>query len=166
MNDILSQLMANYLVWNPIVNEPTKYDVTTDEGYQKAIELIAEAKKAYDNAAVKSFFDNVIGGSFCDFLDGLYKGVVEAHEAAVKEREAESAKTDFDRLSEVDKQNVTTAVDTYLEKYENASEETKTLAKDILKDYTAWVIRTTRKPSKDELSKDTTYDSKSAGLCW
>ena len=166
MNDILSQLMANYLVWNPIANESPKYNVATEEGYQNAVELIAQARKTYDESPTKEFFDSLLEGSFVEFLDNLYKGVVKAHEAAVKEREAEAAKTDFDRLSEVDKQNVTTAVDTYLEKYENASEETKTLAKDILKDYTAWVIRTTRKPSKEELSKDTPYDLKSVGLGW
>jgi preprotein translocase subunit Sss1 len=166
MNDILSQLLGNYLIWNPIKNESTKYNVETDEGYQNAIELLANARKLYDESPAKEFFDSLLEGSFVEFLDGMYSNVVKAHEAAVKEREAEAAKTDFDRLSEVDKQNVTTAVDTYLEKYENASEETKTLAKDILKDYTAWVIRTTRKPSKDELSKDTPYDSKCASLGW
>lgn len=159
MDDMLTQLLANYLVWNPIVNEPTKYDVTTDEGYQKAVELIAEARKAYDNAAVKSFFDNVLNGSFCDFLDSLYKEVVKSHDAAVKQREEEAAKTDFDRLSDVDRQNVNNAVEKYIEKYTNASPETIEQAKDILRDYTAWVIRTTR-DAKDELSKDTPCENK------
>ena len=144
MNDILSQLLANYLLFNPINGETTKYDVSTDEGYQNAIELLAKARKLYDETPTKGLFDTILGVSFVEFLDGLYTNVVKTHDAAVKKREAESAKTDFEKLSETDQQNVTNAVDKYLEKYENASEETKNLAKDILKDYTAWVIHTTR----------------------
>lgn len=149
MNDILSQLMANYLVWNPITNDSTKYNVATDEGYKNAVELIAQARKTYDESPAKEFFDSILEGSFVEFLDSLYANVVKTHDAAVKKREEEAAKPDFEKLSEVDKQNVTNAVEKYLEKYNNASPETVELAKDILKDYTAWVIKTTRKPTKE-----------------
>ena len=71
MNDILSQLMANYLVWNPIANESTKYNVATEEGYQNAVELIAQARKIYDESPTKEFFDSLLEGSFVEFLDNI-----------------------------------------------------------------------------------------------
>ena len=139
MNDFLSKLLANYLLLSPMLNEQ-QLDVTTNEGFKKAIELIAEARKSYDSSTFKSFFDNIVGGSFHDFLDELYKNVVKTHDAA-----NEASKPDFEKLSETDQENVLNAVSKYLEKYENASDETKNLASDILKDYTAWVINNTRK---------------------
>lgn len=142
MNDFFTQLLKTLsivpLTDESVENESKIYDVTTDEGYKKAIELIAEARKTYDNSPAKGLFDILMNGSFVKFLDNLYANVVKTHEEATK------PKTDFAKLSETDQRNVEEAIEKYLTKYANASEETKTQAKDILKDYSAWVINTTR----------------------
>lgn len=126
---------------SPLVSDIQKYDITTDEGYQNAIEVIAQARKEYGNYPSTS-----IKSLYIDLLDSLYTYIVNAHDEAVKEREQE--KTEFEKLSETDQENVLIAVNKYLEKYDNASNETKNLASDILKDYTAWVINNTKHTDK------------------
>ena len=145
MNDKIAQLLSQYFTGCEDQADTRNYDVRTDDGYQNAIELLAELRKTYDNSILKDLFDPVFGqSSFTDFLDNLYTVVVKTHTEAVKKRKENESKTDFEKLSESDRTNVTNAVNKYLEKYANASEETKNLSADILKDYTAWVILRTR----------------------
>ena len=147
-NNKINDMLLNYLLWNPIVNDTKKYDPTTDEGYKNAVELIAEAKKSYENSVAKPFFDTVLQGSFCDFLDKLYKEVHDTHEAVVAEREKLKQIPDFEKLPESDRKAIDAAIDNYLQKYKDASEETITGAKGILEDFAAWVVNVNREASK------------------
>ena len=147
-NNKINNMLLKYLLWNPIVNDTEKYDPTTDEGYKNAVELIAEAKKSYENSVAKPFFDTVLQGSFCDFLDKLYKEVHDTHDAAVAEREKLKQIPDFEKLPESDRKAIDAAIDNYLQKYEDASEETITGAKGILEDFAAWVVNVNREASK------------------
>ena len=144
----INDMLLNYLLWNPIVNDTKKYDPTTDEGYKNAVELIAAAKQSYENSSAKPFFDTVLQGSFNEFLDSLYKEVHDTHEAAVAEREKLKQVPDFEKLPEVDKKAIDAAIDNYLQKYDSASKETIAGAKNILEDFAAWVVNMDREASK------------------
>ena len=147
MEDNKIETLLNFLLGNPIVNTK-KYDPTTDEGYKNVVELIATAKKSYENSSAKLFFDTLFQGSFNDFLDTCYKEMYNIHKVAAAEREKLNKVTDFEKLSESDKKAIDAAIDDYLQKYDNASKETIAGAKSILEDFAAWVVNTNREISK------------------
>ena len=149
MNDNkINDMLLNYLLWNPILNDTKNYDPTTDEGYKNAVELIAAAKKSYENSSAKQFFDAVLQGSFVELLDSLYTEIHNTHEAAVAEREKLKKVPDFEKLSESDQKAIDAAIDNYLQKYDNANKETIAGAKSILEDFAAWVVNVNREANK------------------
>ena len=147
-NTKINDTLLNYLLGTPFDNNTEKYDPTTDEGFKNAVELIAAAKKYYENNTAKSLFDTFFQDSFTDFLDKLYKEVYDEHEAAVAEREKLKEIPDFEKLSEREQKAIDAAIDNYLQKYNNASKETIEGAKNILEDFAAWVVTVNREASK------------------